>query len=147
MQPRNMHGAFVILVAIVLTNCAGANKDVIAKQREGVGYQVPYQTALQTTLFTLTKKGIAINFIDRENGFITTLPQQIREERYFYQIAIRPIGPSETIITVVCNWSVTPGIDIAFIGLPSAVARSKSSDLEIELAEDIRKEIAKVQTK
>lgn len=142
-----MLSVFALLLTMVLMGCAGANKDVTAKHREGFGYPVSFQSALQTTLYTLTKKGIAVGTIDKENGFITTLPFQIREERYVYQIAIRPVGPSETTISVMCEWSVTAGLDIAFWGIPSAVARSKSNDLEIELADDIRKEIGKVQAK
>ena len=147
MKLRKIFSTLALLITLSLMGCAGANKDIIAKQREGISYPVPYQTALQTTLFALTKKGIAINTIDKENGFITTLPQQTREEKYVYQIAIRPVGPSETTISVMCNWTVSPGVDIAFIGIPSAIARSKSKDLEIELADDIQKEMARVQAK
>ena len=147
MKPRKILSTLALLITLSLMGCAGANKEIIAMQREGISYAVPYQTALQTTLFVLTKKGIAINTIDKENGFITTLPQQTREEKYVYQIAIRPVSPSETTISVMCNWNVSPGVDIAFIGIPSAIARSKSKNLEIELADDIRKEMAKVQAK
>jgi hypothetical protein len=145
MKPREILSIFALLITLSLMGCAGANKDIIAKQREGINYPVPYQTAVQTTLFVLTKKGIAINTIDKETGFITTLPQQTREEKYVYQIAIRPVGPSETIISVMCNWTVSPGVDIAFIGIPSAIARSKSNNLEIELADAIRKEMVRLQ--
>lgn len=131
MKPRKILSTVALLITLSLMGCAGTNKDIIAKQREGISYPVPYQTALQITLFALTKKGIAINTIDKENGFITTLPQQTREEKYVYQIAIRPVGPSETTISVMCNWTVSPGVDIAFIGIPSAIARSKSKDLGV----------------
>lgn len=147
MKPRKILSTLALLITLSLMGCAGANKDIIAKQREGISYPVPYQTAFQATLFALTKKGIAINTIDKENGLITTLPQQTREEKYVYQIAIRPVGSSETTISVVCNWAVSPGVDVAFIGIPSAIARSKSKKLEIEMADDIRKELAMVQTK
>ncbi|MCX8118378.1 MAG: hypothetical protein N3G78_10640, partial [Desulfobacterota bacterium] len=55
------------------------------------------------------------------------------------------IGMSKTAISVICTWSVPPGIDINYAGIPSAVARSKSKKLEIELADDIHKEIMEVQ--
>lgn len=137
----------VLLFTLSLMGCAGADKDIIAKQREGISYPVSYQTAFQATVFALTKKGIAINAIDKENGLITTLPQQIREEKYVYQIAVRLVSSSETTISVMCNWAVSPGVDVAFIGIPSAIARSKSKNLEIEMADDIRKEIARMQAK
>lgn len=132
--------------ATLVFSCGGPTKEVITKQREGLIYPVSYQKALQSVIFTLTKKGIAIDKIDEKNGFITTLPQQIRAERYVFQIAIRPIGMSKTAISVICTWSVPPGIDINYAGIPSAVARSKSKKLEIELADDIHKEIMEVQT-
>jgi hypothetical protein len=97
-------------------------------------------------MFTLTKKGITIHKIDKENGLISTLPRQIREEKYVYQIAIRPINEANTAIAVICTWSVSPGVDIAFSGIPSAVARSKSKKLEIELADEIGKEIMTIRS-
>jgi len=96
-------------------------------------------------MFTLTKKGIAVHQVDKENGFIRTLPRQIREEKYVYQIAIRPIDEANTAIAVICTWSVSPGVDIAFSGIPSAVAKSKSKKLEIELADEIGKEVMMAQ--
>lgn len=135
----------ILSSATLVSACGGINKDVITKQREGLIYQVSYQKALQCVIFTLTKRGIVIDKIDKENGFITTLPRQIREEKYIYQIAIRPIDTTRTSISVICNWSISPGADVTFYGIPSAVARSKSKKLEIELAEDINKEIMKVQ--
>lgn len=143
MKPRELFGALALVAVLSLMGCAGANKEIITKQREGLSYQVPYSTAFQIVIFTLTKKGIAIDTIDKENGFITTRPRQIREEKYVYQIALRPVATSETLISVMCNWSVSSGIDIRFVGIPSAIAKSKSGDLEIELADDIQKEMAK----
>jgi len=139
--------SFVTLVF----SCRGPSQDVItkqdafSKQREGLIYQVSYQKAFQCVIFTLTKKGIAIDNIDEKNGFINTRPQQIRAERYVFQIAIRPSGISKTTISVICTWSVPPGIDIKYAFLPSAVARSKSKKLETELAEDIYNEMMKVE--
>jgi hypothetical protein len=144
MKPRELFAALALAAVLSLMGCAGANKDAITMEREGMRYQVPYSTAFQTVIFTMTKKGIAIETMDRENGFINSRPQQTREEKYVYQIAVRPVGTSETMISVMCNWSVSSGIDIAFVGIPSAIAKSKSRDLEIELADDIQKEMAKV---
>lgn len=141
---------FLSFVTLVFS-CRGPSQDVItkqddfSKQREGLIYQVSYQKAFQCVIFTLTKKGIAIENIDEKNGFINTRPQQIRAERYVFQIAIRPIGISKTTISVICTWSVPPGIDINYAFLPSAVARSKSKKLEIELAKDIYNEMMKVE--
>lgn len=144
MKPRMLFGTIAFFLLVSLMSCAGVNNEIVTKQREGISYPVPYQTALQITLFTLTKKGIAINTIDRENGLITTLPQQIREEKYVYQIVLRPVGSSETAIVVMCNWTVAPGLDIAFAGIPSAIAKSKSRNLEIEMAGEIQKEMEKI---
>jgi len=143
MKPRELFAPLALIAVLSLMGCAGANKEIITKQREGMSYPVPYSTAFQTVIFTLIKKGISIDTIDKENGFITTRPQQIREEKYVYQIALRPVGTSETLISVMCNWSVSPGIDFRFVGIPSAIAKSKSKDLEVELADDIQKEMAK----
>jgi len=131
--------------ATLASSCGGPSKEVITKQREGLVYQVSYQKAFQCVIFTLTKKGIGIDKIDEKKGFIITLPQQIREERYIYQIAIRPIEMTKTAVSVICIWSITPGVDVYFYGIPSAVAKSKSKKLEIELADDIHKEIMEVQ--
>jgi len=137
----------VIVFALVtlILSCGGPSKEVITKQREGLAYQVSYQKAFQCVIFTLTQKGIAIDKIDETKGFIITLPRQIREEKYIYQIAIRPVETTKTAISIICIWSITPGADVAFYGIPSAVAKSKSKKLEIELADDIQKEIMKVQ--
>jgi preprotein translocase subunit YajC len=143
MKPRELFSTLALVTVLSLMGCTGPNKEIITKQREGRSYPVPYSTAFQTVIFTLTKKGIAIDTIDKENGFITTRPQQTREEKYVYQIAVRPVGTSETLISVMCNWSVSPGIDVAYAGIPSTIAKSKSGDLEIELADDIQKEMAK----
>lgn len=138
---------FVFLFsAILLSACSGPSKEVIQKQREGVTYEVSYKKALQSVLFTLTKNGIAVDKIDKENGFISTLPRQIREEKYLYTIAIRPIDARKTAISVICSWRISPGTDVVFSGIPSAVAKSKSKKLEMNLAEDIGKELAKAIT-
>jgi len=149
---RTVSCAVIFLSFVTLVfSCRGPSQDVItkqdafSKQREGLIYQVSYQKAFQCVIFTLTKKGIAIDNIDEKNGFINTRPQQIRAERYVFQIAIRPSGISKTTISVICTWSVPPGIDINYAFLPSAVARSKSKKLEIELAEDIYNEMMKVE--
>jgi len=147
---RAVRCAFIVMTFFTLVlACRGPSQDVItkqdafSKQREGLIYQVSYQKAFQCVIFTLTKKGIAIDKIDEKKGFITTLPQQVRAEKYAFQIAIRTISVSETAISVICTWSVPSGIDIKYAFLPSTVARSKSKKLEIELAEDISKEITK----
>jgi len=141
MKPKVILGTIAFITALSLCGCAGVNKHIMAKQGTGINYPVPYQMALQSTLSALTKKGITINTIDKGNGLITTSSQQIREENYVYQIVIRPVGPSETAISVRCNWSVSPRVDEMFLGMPSGIARSKSKDLEKELADDIRKEM------
>jgi len=139
-----MRCAFILMIfGTLVLACGGPGRDVISKQREGLVYQVSYQKAFQSVVFTLTKKGIAIDKIDEKNGLITTLPRQIRLERYVFQIAIRPIDTSNTAISVICMWSVPEGLDIKYAGLPSTTARSKSKKLEIELAEDISKEVMK----
>ena len=144
---KRVGGRIFILfaVAILVCSCASGDKEVIKKQREGLIYPVSYQKAFQCAMFTLTKKGITIRQIDKENGLITTLPHQIREEKYVYQIAIRPVDEAKTAISVICTWGVSSGIDVAYAGIPSAVARSKSKKLEIELADEIGKEIMKPQ--
>ena len=129
--------------ATLVTACSGISKDVIKKQREGVIYQVSYQKAFQCVISTILKKGISVHKIDKENGFITTLPRQIRAEHYSYNIVIKYIGKRNTAISVICKWEISPGADIAYYGIPVAVAKSKSKKLEIELAEAIREEIMK----
>jgi len=135
----------LFLFATMILACSGINKDVIKKQREGVIYQISYPKAFQCAMVALTQKGIIIDKIDREIGFITSRPRQIREERYVYQIIIRPIEKTITSISVICNWSISPGLDIAFAGIPSAIAKSTSQKLEIELAQGISEEIMKIQ--
>ena len=56
---------FFSFVTLVLS-CGGPSKEVITKQREGLVYQVSYQKAFQCVIFTLTKKGIAIDKIDEK---------------------------------------------------------------------------------
>ena len=129
--------------ATLVTACSGIDKEVRKKQREGVIYQVPYQKAFQCVISTILKKGISIHKIDKENGFITTLPRQIRAEHYSYNIVIRYIDKRNTAISVICKWEISPGADIAFYGIPVAVAKFKIKKLEIELADAIREEIMK----
>jgi len=107
---RVLRCVFIVMTFFTLAlACRGPSQDVItkqdtfSKQREGLIYQVSYPKAFQIVIFTLTKKGIAIDNIDEKNGFITTRPQQIRAERYVFQIAIRPNGISKTTISVICT--------------------------------------------
>jgi hypothetical protein len=102
----------VIFLSFVtfLLSCGGPTREVITKQREGLVYQVSYEKAFQCVIFTLTKKGIAIDKIDEKKGFIITLPRQIREERYIYQIAIRPIEITKTAVSVICICNMGSGL-------------------------------------
>jgi hypothetical protein len=65
--------------ATLVSAFSGIHKEVIKKQREGVIYQLSYQKAFQCVISTILEKGISIHKIDKENGFITTLPDRLEQ--------------------------------------------------------------------